>query len=70
MGKDKHTFNRLLKENKAFLKELRERCESDCDNVLQMSGPQKSLCRQCWLEGFQYAEERIVRILESIRVIG
>ena len=64
MGKDKHTFKQLSIKKETFYKELKERCENDCFNVLQTGGLQTDLSRECWLKGFSYAFERINAILE------
>lgn len=64
MGKDKHTFKQLSIKKETFYKELEERCESDCFNVLQTGGLQTDFSRECWLKGFGYAVERINAILE------
>lgn len=64
MGKDKHTFKQLSTNKQTFYKELKERCENDCFNVLQTGGLQTDLSRECWLKGFSYAFERINAILE------
>lgn len=64
MGKDKHTFKQLSIKKETFYKELEERCENDCFNVLQTGGLQTDLSRECWLKGFGYAVERINAIFE------
>ena len=64
MGKDKHTFKQLSIKKETFYKELEERCENDCFNVLQIGGLQADLSRECWLKGFEYAVERINAIFE------
>lgn len=64
MGKDKHTFKQLSIKKETFYKELEERCESDCFNVLQTGGLQTDFSRECWLKGFGYAIERINTIFE------
>lgn len=64
MGKDKRTFKQLSTNKQTFYKELKERCESDCFNVLQTGGLQTDLSRECWLKGFGYAIECINAILE------
>ena len=64
MGKDKHTFKQLSIKKETFYKELKERCENDCFNVLQTGGLQTDLSRECWLKGFSYAIEHINAILE------
>ena len=64
MGKDKHTFKQLSTNKQTFYKELKERCENDCFNVLQTGGLQTDLSRECWLKGFGYAFERINAIFE------
>ena len=64
MGKDKHTFKQLSTNKQAFYEELKERCENDCFDVLQIGGLQTDLSRECWLKGFGYALERINAIFE------
>lgn len=64
MGKDKHTFKQLSIKKETFYKELKERCEKDCFDVLQTGGLETDLSRECWLKGFSYAFERINAILE------
>lgn len=64
MGKDKHTFKQLSIKKETFYKELEERCENDCFNVLQTGGLQTDLSRECWLKGFGYAVERINAIFK------
>ena len=64
MPKDKHTFTLLSSNKEVFYKELADRCKSDCISVLQTGGLQKDLSEECWLKGFQYAGERIARIIE------
>ena len=64
MGKDKRTFKQLSTNKQTFYKELKERCENDCFDVLQIGGLQTDLSRECWLKGFDYALERINAIFE------
>lgn len=64
MGKDKHTFRQFKINKQTFYKELKERCEKDCFNVLQAGGLETDLSRECWLKGANYAFECINAIFE------
>lgn len=64
MGKDKHTFKQLQINKQTFYKELKERCEKDCFDVLQAGGLETDLSRECWLKGYNYAFECINAIFE------
>lgn len=64
MGKDKHTFKQLSTNEQTFYKELKERCEKDCFDVLQTGGLETDLSRECWLRGCNYAFECINAIFK------
>ena len=66
MGKDKHTYEQMLKNKQFFYKELLEHCEKDIVSVLRNGGLQTDLYRDCWLKGFQYAGERFSKIFEIL----